>query len=282
MAENGPPAGPWSSSRGATRSGSASRRDMDARIKATGHDNVYFPMFIPHVTSSRRRPSTSRGSAPSSPSSPTAAGRSWPSRWSCGPPPRRSSATRCPAGSRATATCRCCSTSGPTSCAGSCARAVPAHHRVPVAGGAHRARDLGGGPGRDAAILHDVYDATMRECWRSRRSSGPQDRAREVRRRRGDLHPRGAHARRQGPADGHQPQPRPELRQGLRHQFTDADNGERPAVLDRPRGGCRPARRGADHGPRRRPRPAPAPVGRPRPGRGPRRPEEVVDVCAGI
>ena len=37
---------------------------MDARIKACGAENVYFPLFIPERTCAAR-PSTSRASAPS-------------------------------------------------------------------------------------------------------------------------------------------------------------------------------------------------------------------------
>ena len=60
------------------------RDTLDERIKATGHVNAYFPLL--------------RSRAP--------AGRSWPSRTSYGPPPRRSSAPPSPAGSARGATCR--------------------------------------------------------------------------------------------------------------------------------------------------------------------------------
>ena len=66
--------------------------EVDARIKAAGAENAYFPLFIPRATSSGR-PSTSRASAPSWPSSPTPAARSSRSPSSCGPPARRSSAS---------------------------------------------------------------------------------------------------------------------------------------------------------------------------------------------
>ena len=48
--------------------------EMDARIKAAGAENAYFPLFIPesYLTA---RPSTSRASAPSWPWSPTAGGK---------------------------------------------------------------------------------------------------------------------------------------------------------------------------------------------------------------
>ena len=69
------------------------------------------------------RPSTSRASRRSWPWSPTPVASSSPSRWWCARPARRSSASSWPSGSTPTVTCRCCSTSGPTSCAGSCGRA---------------------------------------------------------------------------------------------------------------------------------------------------------------
>ena len=61
--------------------------EMDARIKETGAQNAYFPLFIP--LSSSARPSTSKDSAPSWPSSPTPAAKSWPNRSSCARRPRR-------------------------------------------------------------------------------------------------------------------------------------------------------------------------------------------------
>ena len=41
------------------------QRALDDRFKATGHENVYFPLLFP-LSSSRRRPSTSRASLPRS------------------------------------------------------------------------------------------------------------------------------------------------------------------------------------------------------------------------
>ena len=82
------------------------QRALDQMFKDTGHQNAYFPLFIPQSFLRGRR-STSRASRRSPRSSPTAAARSSRSRSSSGRPPRRSS-TRCtPSGSRATATCRC-------------------------------------------------------------------------------------------------------------------------------------------------------------------------------
>ena len=71
--------------------------EEDLRIKATGCENAYFPLFIPESYLTRR-PSTSRASAPSWPSSPSPAARSSTSRWSSGPRARRSSASSWPSG----------------------------------------------------------------------------------------------------------------------------------------------------------------------------------------
>ncbi len=38
------------------------QRLMDDRIKATGHDNCYFPLFIPLVLFRQRKPSMSKAS----------------------------------------------------------------------------------------------------------------------------------------------------------------------------------------------------------------------------
>ena len=40
------------------------QRALDDMIKATGHENMYFPLLIPRVLSARRRRSTSRDSPP--------------------------------------------------------------------------------------------------------------------------------------------------------------------------------------------------------------------------
>ena len=82
--------------------------EIDARIKAAGAANAYFPLFIPRELLHTRGRRTSRASAPSSRSSPTPAARSWTSRSSSGRRARRSSASSWRSGSRATGTCRCC------------------------------------------------------------------------------------------------------------------------------------------------------------------------------
>ena len=97
--------------------------EVDAPHQGGRRRERLLPAVHPRELPASARPSTSRASAPSWRSSPTPAARSSRSRSSCGPPARPSSASSWPSGSRATATCRCCSTSGPTWCAGSCAPA---------------------------------------------------------------------------------------------------------------------------------------------------------------
>ena len=65
--------------------------ELDRHIKATGHSNVYFPLFVPRSRCSRRKPSTSRASTRRSPGSPTPAARRSRSGWPSGPRARRSS-----------------------------------------------------------------------------------------------------------------------------------------------------------------------------------------------
>jgi len=73
-----------------------------------------------------------------------------------------------------------------------------------VAGGPHHPRDRRGGQGRDRAAVE-----LLRRFCRARpvhpRCQGPQDRQGEVCRCRGDLHHRGDDEGRQGPAERHEP-----------------------------------------------------------------------------
>ena len=119
LAENGPVRGPWSSGRPVTPSGSGCSAEMDDRIKAAGAENAYFPLLIPESYLQREAEHV-EGFSRNWRWSPSAGASNWRSRWSSGPPARRSSASSWPNGSTATGTCRCCSTSGQTWCAGSC------------------------------------------------------------------------------------------------------------------------------------------------------------------
>ncbi len=108
------------------------QRALDRMFKETGHQNAYFPLFIPlsylekeaaHVegfakecavvTHHRLEVGPEGGLIPTG---------SWKSRWWFGRRARRSSARCTPSGCNRTAICRSSSINGPTSCAGKCAR----------------------------------------------------------------------------------------------------------------------------------------------------------------
>ena len=83
------------------------QRALDDMFKATGHENAYFPLFIPESFLQQGSGARRGLRAGGWPSSRTAAARSSRSRSSSGRRRRRSS-TRCsPSGCRAIATCRC-------------------------------------------------------------------------------------------------------------------------------------------------------------------------------
>ena len=155
------------------------------RIKATGAEQRLLPAVHPRESTSTVRPSTSRASAPSSPWSPTPAARSSRSRSSSGPTSETSSASymakwihslpRPAHAAQPVGQCRA---------VGDAAAAVPADHRVPVAGGPHRPRHRARTPPpTPAGSMLDVYGDFMRTCWPSRCSPGAR-RAGAVRRRR--------------------------------------------------------------------------------------------------
>ena len=147
---------------------------------------------------------------------------------------------------------------------GAAAAAVPAHHRVPLAGGPHRPRHLCGRGRGDPAHARGV-PGFMEETLAISVVAGEKIAGRALRRRRPHLHLRGADARRQGAADGDQPQPGPQLRPRLRHPVP----GRRRRAPPRRHhllGHVHPDGRRNDHGPRRRPRTAPAPDDRTAPG----------------
>ena len=136
--------------------------EVDDRIKAAGARERLLPAVHPRELPAAARPSTSRASAPSWPSSPTPAARSSRSRSWCGPPARRSSASTWPSGSRATATCPCCSTSGPTSCAGSCG---PACSCAPPSSSGRRATPPTPPRGRRAPTPRASSTTCTRTSW---------------------------------------------------------------------------------------------------------------------
>ena len=125
---------------------------------------------------------------------------------------------------------------------GAAAPAVPAHQRVPLAGGPHRARHRGGRRApTPARSSHDVYADFMVDVLAMPVCVGRKTAQRALRRRHQHAHLRGDDGRRQGAADGHQPRARPELRQGLRHRRTSTTAGTQQHVLDDVVGRRRPA-----------------------------------------
>ena len=145
------------------------------------------PAVHPGVLPASARPSTSRASRRSWRWSPTAAASSSPSRSWSGPPARRSSASSWPSGSSPTGTCRCCSTSGPTWCAGSCGPRLFLRTSEFLWQEGHTAHATEA-DARDYArkILHEVYEDFMVDVLAIPVVVGPQDRAGAV--RRGDQH----------------------------------------------------------------------------------------------
>ena len=153
----------------------------------------------PRGCSSARR-STSRGSRPRSPSSPTRAARSWPSRWSSGRPPRRSSGTRTRDGCRATATCRSSTTSGPTSCAGRCGPRLFLRTTEFLWQEGHTAHETEEEAWAETKQMLDVYRQVAEDVMAMPVHLGRKTAERAVPRRGRDAHDRGVDARRQGPA----------------------------------------------------------------------------------
>ena len=96
--------------------------------------------------------------------------------------------------------------------------ALPAHRRVPVAGGAHRARDRRGGAGGSPAHARGL-PRLRRDGPGHARLRRTEERDREVRGRRHDVQHRGPDEGRLRVAGRHLPQPRAALREGLRHHL---------------------------------------------------------------
>ena len=144
------------------------QRDMDRRIKETGHVNAYFPLFVPkslpregegacrgllarvRVGDDRRR-GRARG-APRDPAD--LRGDHLLDVRQVGQVLARPAGADQPVGER-----------GPL---GEGDAAVPAHDRVPLAGGPHPPRDRRGGAGRDTQDARRLPRASPRRCWRCR------------------------------------------------------------------------------------------------------------------
>ena len=106
---------------------------------------------------------------------------------------------------------------------GAAAPPVPAHHRVPLAGGPHLPRH---GRGRQGLRRADPL-RRLRRLHGQRAGHPGAHRAQDGRGAlpRGHQHAglRGDDGRRQGPPDGHEPRAGPELRQGLRDAVLQRD-----------------------------------------------------------
>ena len=262
MADNGPASGtmvirPWGYG-----IWELMQAELDRRIKEAGAENAYFPLFIPE-SFLKLEAEHVEGFAPElavvthgggkvleeplvlRPTSETVINHFF-SKW-------MQSHRDLP----------CSSTSGPTSCAGSCGRGCSC---APASSSGRRGTRrtpprMTPAPMRCASsttsTAHHVRRA--RACRCSRAQDGP----RALRRRDPHLDLRGDDGRRQGAADGDQPRARAELRPALRHHVTPTPRA-RSSTCGRPRGGSRPGSRRARHGPRRRLRTPPAA----RPGAG--------------
>jgi hypothetical protein len=99
---------------------------------------------------------------------------------------------------------------------------VPAHERVSLAGGPHRALDARARPWKRCGDARRVRRLRGKRHGHARHPR-PEDRQRALRRRAHHLLHRGHDAGRQGPAGRHEPRPRAELRQGLRREVPEKD-----------------------------------------------------------
>ncbi len=199
------------------------RDELDRHIKRTGHENVYFPLFVPTLAA-REGSRARRGLQP--------AGRVGHARRRRGaqrvagdPADQRGDHRRegqglGPVVPRPAAAVQPVEQRRPL---GAAHTPLPAHRRVPVAGGAHLPRH-GAGSRRRGRDWPRGYRATA-EDWlaipvikASKTENETFPGAVYSRRDRGD------DARRQGAAGGHEPHARPELRQGGRHRVPGRDN----------------------------------------------------------
>ena len=146
---------------------------LDRRLKASGHVNAYFPLFIPEsllmqgsrarrrlraaggVGHEGRRPRCSRSGSPSVPTSEVDLRDDVREVDSVVARPARSDQ---PVGERRAL--------------GEGDASLPAHHRVPLAGGPHGARDRAGGARRDAEDARASTRTSPRTSWGCRCSTG--------------------------------------------------------------------------------------------------------------
>ena len=214
--------------------------ELDRRIKEAGAENAYFPLFIPE-SFLKLEAEHVEGFAPElavvthgggkeleeplvvRPTSETVINQLL---LQVGAEPPRPAAAHQPVGQRGAL--------------GAAAPAVPAHERVPLAGGPHGARHRGGRPRLRAA--HPRRRLPLDHGRRAVHAGADraQDGARALRRRQPHLDLRGDDGRRQGAADGHEPRARAELLAALRHHLLQRV-GQRSSTCGRPRGASPPA-----------------------------------------
>ena len=141
---------------------------LDRMFKDTGHQNAYFPLFIPQSFLAKEAehvegfaPGDGGGHARRRQGARGAAGR--PAHLGddhlrdvreVDPELPRPAAAHQPVGQRGAL--------------GAAHAAVPPHHRVPLAGGPHRARHRGGGGGGDADDPRPLPQRSWRSGWRCR------------------------------------------------------------------------------------------------------------------
>ena len=252
---------------------------VDGRIKAAGAENAYFPLFIPE-SYLRREADHVEGFSPEL-AVVTHARRQGARRAHRRAPHQRDGDRRVhgQVGPELPRPAPAAQQLEQRRAVGAAPPAVPAHHRVPVAGGPHRPRQPRGRrrlrhPHPARRVPDFMVDVLAMPVLVGRKTASERFAGRH---QHDDV--RGHDARRQGAADGHQPRAGAELRQGVRHHATSTPKAATQLLLDDLVGLDDPHGRRADHGPRRRSRPrgaAPAgahPGGRParartRTGRG--------------
>ena len=243
------------------------QRALDDRIKATGHQNMYLPLLVP-MSLFARESELIEGFAPEVASSgrpageplddplairPTSEAMIWHTyrRWIQSH--RDLPLLLEPVGQRRAL--------------GDAATALPAHDRVPVAGGAHRPRDGGRGDRRGPHDPRPGVRGGGRAVARDARPDRTQERVGAVPGGGRDVHHGGHDGRPQGAPGRHLALPRRRLRARLRRHLHRPRRRPPPSVRD-VLGRHHQAGGGADHDPRRRARPAPAARGRAPAGAG--------------
>ena len=181
--------------------------------------------------------------------------RSSRSRSSCARPPRPSSAHVRAVGAELPRPAAAHQPVGQRRALGDAHAPVPAHHRVPLAGGPHRARHRGRGRARRRCRCSTSTPTFAEDFMAMPVLTRPEDRERALPRRRRHVLHRGDDAGPQGAAGRHLALPRPELRQGERHPVPRRKDETEEHAWTTSWGVSTRLIGGADHDPRRRRRP---------------------------